>query len=207
MTPIKTYKDDLSLARSILRRDGQVTHDFLYRKCYPLFKSIYDNYFTDSHDIHEFIDEIYLLIMTPSKETGRCQLENYRGESTLATWVKTVSLFYCYHKYEHKRRIPVIEFAVSGNDDDDGDLGDRLLDNSYSTTMDLSSIGRRDLDAILRSMPNERYRSIIRLRYLEQKTNEETAEALGMSMANYYNKHKLAKEQFTIALRKEFDDV
>ena len=34
-------------------------------------------------------------------------------------------------------------------------------------------------------------------------SNEETAETLGMSMDNYYNKHKLAKEQFAKILRKE----
>ena len=38
---------------------------------------------------------------------------------------------------------------------------------------------------------------------LEEKSNEETAEILGMSMDNYYNKHKLAKEQFAKILRKE----
>ena len=41
------------------------------------------------------------------------------------------------------------------------------------------------------------------MRYLEQKTNEETAEALGMTMDNYYNKHKLAKEQYERVWRKE----
>lgn len=206
MSSIRVFEEDLSVAQSILKRDGRVTRDFLYRKCYPLFKSIYDNYFTDSNDVCEFINEIYLLILTPGKETGRCQLENYRGESTLATWIKTACLFYCYHRYEHKKRIPTVEI-ISSNIDDDDDYGDRLLDNSYSTTMDLGSIDRGDLDAIIGTMSNERYRSIIRLRYIENRTNEETAEALGMSMANYYNKHKLAKEQFVSALRKEFDDV
>ncbi|MDM8146805.1 sigma factor-like helix-turn-helix DNA-binding protein [Bacteroides eggerthii] len=52
-------------------------------------------------------------------------------------------------------------------------------------------------------MPNIRYRNLIRMRYLEQKSNEETAEALGMSMDNYYNKHKLAKEQYIRIWRKE----
>ena len=38
---------------------------------------------------------------------------------------------------------------------------------------------------------------------MELKSNEETAEALGMTMDNYYNKHKLAKEQYVRVLRKE----
>lgn len=171
-----------------------------------MFKFIYNNYFTDSSDVYEFINEIYILILTPSKETGRCQLENFRGESSLATWLKTACLFYCYHRYKRKKKIPTFDVPSTNNDKDD-DSGDRLLHNSYSTTMNLSSIDRSDLEIIIGTMANERYRNIIRLRYLERKSNEETAEALGMTMTNYYNKHKLAKEQFVSALRKEFKDI
>lgn len=204
MTSIRTFGEDIAIAQSILKRDGKITCEYLYRKCYPMFKSIYNNYFTDSSDVHEFINEIYILILTPSKETGRCQLEKFRGESSLATWLKTACLFYCYHRYERKNRIPTVE--ISNNDKDD-DYSDRLLDNSYSTTMNLSSIDRSDLETVISTMSNERYRNIIRLRYLERKSNEETAEALGMTMTNYYNKHKLAKEQFVCALRKEFKEI
>ena len=52
-------------------------------------------------------------------------------------------------------------------------------------------------------MSNKRYREIIRLRYLEEKSNEETAQILAMSMDNYYNKNRLAKVQFRTILRKE----
>lgn len=52
-------------------------------------------------------------------------------------------------------------------------------------------------------MPNKRYSELIHLRYLELKTNEETAKELGMSLENYYNKHKLAKEQYERIFRKE----
>lgn len=206
MSHLRVFEEDLAVARSILNRDGRVTVDYLYRKCYPMFKSIYNNYFTGSTEVCEFIDEIYLLILTPSKDTGRCQLENYRGESTLVTWLKSACLFHCYHRYQHKKRIPTVELVVQ-KDDETGDATDRFLKKTHSTTMDLSSMARNDLDVIIGMMTNERYRNIIRLRYLERKSNEETAETLGMSMTNYYNKHKLAKEQFVSALRKEFDDV
>lgn len=199
---IQIYADDLRIAKDLILRDGGVTRRYFYQQCYPLFKSIYDNYHTDCASVKEFISEIYLLILTPSRETGRCQLENYRGESSLATWLKTACLFHCYHSYERKNRIPVVEITKPKNDDED-DGGDRFLDNAYSTVMDSSSIDRNDLEAIMAMMSNERYREIIRLRYLERRSNEETAEALGMSMANYYNKHKLAKEQFVRALQKE----
>ena len=69
--------------------------------------------------------------------------------------------------------------------------------------IDISILDRKDVSAVLNLMPNQRYKKIITHRYIEDLSNEETAEALGMSMANYYNKHKLAKEQFTNILREE----
>ena len=60
-----------------------------------------------------------------------------------------------------------------------------------------------DLNAILALMPNKRYSMIIRLRYLEGMSNEETATALQMSLDNYYNKHMRAKKQFNEILNKE----
>ncbi|MGM9693628.1 MAG: RNA polymerase sigma factor [Alloprevotella sp.] len=194
------YTEDLKIAQAIIQRDAQQTRDFMHRKCYPLFKSIFDNYHTDCESVTEFINDIYVLILTPSQETGRCQLQNFRGESTLATWMKTACLFHCYHKF--KKRIHVVEIFPA-SDEDDEDAADRFMDQVNSTTIDSSSIERLDLEVILSLMPNERYRELIRLRYVEEKSNEETAEALGMTMANYYNKHKLAKEQFARTLKSE----
>lgn len=84
------------------------------------------------------------------------------------------------------------------------DEGSDRLESIYgSTEIDFCNLNYQDALIILSQMPNKRYSSLIRLRYLEQKTNEETAEALGMTMDNYYNKHKLAKEQYVRVLRKE----
>ena len=66
-----------------------------------------------------------------------------------------------------------------------------------------SIMSRDDLEAILSIMPNKRYSMIIRLRYLEGMTNEETASALQMSMENFYNKHMRAKRQFNEIINKE----
>jgi DNA-directed RNA polymerase specialized sigma24 family protein len=52
-------------------------------------------------------------------------------------------------------------------------------------------------------MTNERYRQLIIYRYVEGRTNEETAGLLSMNMNNYYNKHRLAKRQFREVLKKE----
>lgn len=199
----KIYSDDLLVAKALIKRDNLVTRKFFYQQCYPLFKSIYDNYHTDCASVKEFIDEIYVVVLAPSKITGKCQLENFRGESTLMTWLKAACLFYCYRQYKTRERMPKHESVSKTDGVDDNDVSDRNDAIYGSIEIDFSSLDRRDAMVILRQMPNRRYSDLIRLRYLELKTNEETAKALGMTMDNYYNKHKLAKEQYERILRKE----
>jgi DNA-directed RNA polymerase specialized sigma24 family protein len=156
----------------------------------------------------EFINEIYILILTPSVQTGHCQLENFRGESTLASWLKATSLFYCYGKYERKLRFNIVEFPIESSNSDNNDsandsANDRLLEKADSTTMDFSNIDRMDVETILNLMPCKRYSQLIRLRYMENMTNEETATAMAMTLDNYYNRHKLAKAQYERCARKE----
>lgn len=202
MTTLKLYKDELQIANALIKHDESVTRNFFYIKCYPLFKSVYDNYYTDCNTVKEFINEIYLLVLAPSRQTGKCQMENYRGESTLTSWLQTVCLFYCYKKYKRKEIYNKASSVLSSNDDNRF-ANDRFFDRYSSSEIDFSRINRMDLITLINLMPTERYRKLIYLRYVDHLSNEETAEALGMTMANYYNKHKLAKAQFMSVRRKE----
>ena len=206
MATVKIYADDLKIAKALIDKDERVTRDFFFRQCYPLFKSIYDRFYTDSTCCKEFIDEIYLTIIVPRRSLdGNCYLANYKGESTLATWLKVVCICYCYKKYKIKQRMPVFEAIVNNSEKDCGENGnsDRLESIYGSVEIDFSNLNYHDAEVILSQMPSKRYSRLIRLRYLEEKTNEETAEILGMTMDNYYNKHRLAKEQYIKVYRKE----
>ncbi len=205
----KVFLQDLQIAKALLNRDEQVTRKYFYQQCYPLFKSIYDNYYTDCTCCKEFMDEIYIVVLAPSKTTGKCQMENFRGESTLASWLKTACLYYCYNKYELKQRMPVYDPLPhpTEKDEEDDVFSDRKKDESLSNPIDFSGMNRSDVEVLLSMMPNIRYRNIIRLLYLEQKTHKETAEALGMTMDNYYNKRILAEKQYMQVCRKEEANV
>ena len=54
---------DKEIVNAILHRDARVTRLYLYDKCYPLFKTISDKYYTDCANYVEFVNEIYVLIM------------------------------------------------------------------------------------------------------------------------------------------------
>ena len=208
MATLRIYTEDLQIAKSLINRDERVTRDYYYKDCYPLFKSIYDNYYTDCKCCKEFMDEIYIVVLAPSKITGKCQMENFRGESTLRTWLTTACLYYCYNRF--KLKPPIFEPLPRDpekKDDDDDVFSDRKKDESLSNPIDFSGMNRADVETLLSMMPNTRYRNIIRLLYLEQKTHKEVAEALGMSMANYYNKRILAEKQYMQVCRKEEANV
>lgn len=202
MPDIRIFTEDLEVAQAILHRDEAVTKRYLYQQCYPLFKRYFDGYYTDCENCIEFINEIYVLIMTPSRKTGRCRLMSYRGESTLTKWLKSVCTFYCFSRFELKNRQPETE-TISPQNPEKSNSGDRKQPKEPSIDEDLSMFQREDVEVILGLMKNKRYSQLIRLRHVELRTDKETAEALGMSMDNYYNKHRLAKEMFEKTLRKE----
>ncbi len=192
----KVFLHDLQIAKALLDRNEQVTRKYFYQQCYPLFKSIYDNYYTDCTCCKEFIDEIYVLVLAPSKTTGKCQMENFKGESTLASWLKTVCLYYCYKQFDLKEKMPKYEPLSHSNEkeiDEDGDRNDAIYG---SIEIDLSNLEREGAITRLKQLPNKRYGELLRLRYVESLTNEETANKLGTTMENYYNLHKRAKEQY-----------
>lgn len=202
MNTIRLYTEDLNIAKALIRHDECVTKHFFYRQCYPLFKSIFDNYYTDCTCCKEFIDEIYILVLAPSRTTGKCQMENFRGESTLTSWLKSVCLFYCYKRFEKRENFEKISVLQHSSENKSID-SDSLLEKYGSSEIEFDNMNRMDIETLIGMMSNERYRRIIQLRYVEHLSNEETAEALGMTMANYYNKHKLAKAQFLSVSRKE----
>lgn len=202
MNTIRLYTEDLNIAKALIRHDESVTKHFFYRQCYPLFKSIFDNYYTDCTCCKEFIDEIYILVLAPSRTTGKCQMDNFRGESTLTSWLKSVCLFYCYKRFEKRENFEKISVLQHSSENKSID-SDSLLEKYGSSEIEFDNMNRMDIETLIGMMSNERYRRIIQLRYVEHLSNEETAEALGMTMANYYNKHKLAKAQFLSVSRKE----
>lgn len=146
---------------------------------------------------------MYVVVLAPSKTTGKCQMENFRGESTLTSWLKTACLYYCYKQYEQKNKKPPFEQMPNSSSDNDYPDAGRNEVVFGSIEIDFSNLNRDDALVILKNMPNKRYSELIRLRYLEELSNEETAKKLGMNMDNYYNKHKLAKEQYVRICRKE----
>ncbi len=184
---------DQQIVKAILDRDTAITKEFLYRRCYPLFKAIYDKYYTDCENCFELINEIYVYILIPQKKTGISKLASFGFRCSLTMWLKVVVENYCHQLYARRMEI-----------DRDSDVGtDRNMDKEESLMENTRRIDSEDLRKILNMMPNQRFRRLIQYRYVDEKSNEETAMLLAVTMANYYNMHKRAKAQYCEVLRKE----
>lgn len=195
-TQPKIYYEDLAIAKAILNRDAKITMQFLYGTCYPMFKALYNGYFTDCDNCKEFIDEIYVLIMTVGKRSGHCPLQKYRGESSLFTWLKNASLTYCYNKF--KKRINTVSSTRTENSNKETNID--MVEIAGFIEMDMSELERRDeaviQNIIFQKMKNKRYSMLLKLHMIEHKEHNEIAQIMGMTMPNYYNKRKLAKDQY-----------
>ncbi len=182
---------DQEIVAAILNRNAFITKEYLYKKCYPLFKSRYDKYYTGCENCVEFINEIYVYIMTPGPKTGKCYLSTFGFRCSLTGWLRIVVGNYCRQLFKKK-------LVFSENGDEYTDRNDIA-----PISLDMKTVNNSDIKTVLNMMSNQRYAKLIYYRYVEGHDNEETAELMGMSMDNYYNKHKLAKEQFASILKKE----
>ncbi|MBR1849746.1 MAG: sigma-70 family RNA polymerase sigma factor [Bacteroidales bacterium] len=182
---------DPKIATSLLNYEELPTAEFFYGKSYPVFKSLHSRYTTDASNVVEFINDIYLDLLRPRPDGRQCKLASYDNRCALHNWVGVVALRHCYAKY--KRALPQKKIAA----------GDRKASPEPSIMADMNAIDRSDAQRIIALMPNERYRQLVTLRYLDGMTNEQVAAQLGLSMDNYYNKHRLAKVQYMAAYMKE----
>lgn len=185
---------DQEVVQAILDRDKYVTRDYFYKKCYPLFKSVYNEYYTDCETCIEFINDIYVLVMIPGKKSGKIPLANFNFRCTLTYWLKRVAINHCKRKYKRKPR-----FTVASDLSREGEL------KQFGGTedIDLTTVNKEDVKKIIDLVKPERFRQIIIHRYLQEKTNEETAQILNMSIDNFYNKHLIAKSKVIDILKKE----
>lgn len=186
---------DNEIVNGLLIMDPAITSYVFYKRCYPLFKHLHSSYYTDCKTCLDLAHEIYILIMVPGPQSGRSKLQTFSFRSSFDTWISVVSHNYCYAKFKKK-----IELEPEPKET----LGDRkLLEPPSNSGEDISTISREDIQTVIGLMPNKRYQAIIRLIYLQDKDNDETAEELGMSKDNLYNKHILAKAQLIKIMKRE----
>lgn len=179
------------MVECLINRMPEETDQFLYGKYYPLFRKLFLYYYTDCLDEVELTNEIYLHIMEPAKGQRLSPLEKFQFKCRLAWWMKLISVHFCISKWKTHRELTFFESAE--------DLPP-TTDCKLSATV---GIEREDFETILCLMRNERYRNLIRCRYLEGMSHEEAATEMGEKMSDYYRTHDRAKRMLRETFFKE----
>ena len=177
---------DKEIISSLIAHDPKVTAQFFFKDCRPLFISVIRRIF-DKQIVNydEIISELYILLM----ENDAKKLRSFKFESTLYQWLKTIAIRHCLLL---KNKAKVIE------DESPGPLNNNQRELSSAE----SSQARMDMETLLRLMKNQRYALVIRLLMIEDRTPEEVARQLCVTVDNLYNIKRRAIQALTkVALK------
>lgn len=177
---------DQEIISSLIAHAPKITAQFFFKDCRPLFLSVIKRVFgTQIVDYDEIISELYILLMKNDAK----KLRSFKYESTLYQWLKTIAIRHCLLL---KSKAKVID-----------DESQEPLNNSHrELSLAESSQARMDMETLLRQMKNQRYALVIRLLMIEDKTPEDVARQLCVTVDNLYNIKRRAIQALTeVALK------
>ena len=167
------------IINGLINRDNQLTEDFFFVKCRPLFISVIKQVFDYEVEYDELVNELYLYLM----QDDAIKLRNFQYRSSIYQWLKVLAI-----RFFLKKRGQVIE------------------DNSHEALYDVQSqapatMSNRDaefdIERLFKAMPTKRYVNVIRRLILEDCEPEELAKEMDITTANLYNIKRRSIAQLT----------
>lgn len=178
---------DQQLIDKLIAHNEQVTMQFFYKDCRPLFMSIIHNIFNDKVEYDELINELYLHLM----EDDARRLRQFEGRSSIFQWLKTTAI-----RFFLEKRDEMIE----------KDSEEHLLEqvaNTKTIETEAHQSAQIDIASLLARMPNKRYAYVIKRLVLEDATPAIVAQDLDITVDNLYNIKKRAIAVLTAMVLQE----
>lgn len=180
---------DKQIIEALIARDEQVTEQFFFGNCRPLFLSIIGYVFSYEVDYDEFVNEFYLHLM----ENGAYRLRQFQGRSTVYQWMKVVATRF---------------FIAKRNNLIDTTTQSTLLDSAArkeDADCQAKITAKIDLEYMLSLMPNKREVYVIRRLILDEAKPIDVARELNVKVSNLYNIKSRAIEALTDIALKEVE--
>ena len=171
----------LQIKEYLIAHDEQITRQFFFEDCRPLFLSIMRHVFDEKVDYNEMVNELYLYLM----EDNARRLCQFEGRSSIYQWIKVVAI-----RFFIEKRDEVIE-KESENP---------LLEQLAATeTVEIEPrwSAKMDVERLLAQMQNQRYVYVIRRLILDDADPIKVAQEMGVSVDNLYNIKKRAMAMIT----------
>ncbi len=177
-----------------LRAGDDVAYEELVVRYAPQLLAVIRRYLPEEHDAQDALQEAFLSVFKA--------IERFQGDSSLATWLHRIAVNSALMRLRTRRRRP--EKAIE-------DLLPRFVEDGHradpravwSIRPD-EAIVNRELRQVVRSAIDElpeSYRTILLLRDIEERTTEEVADLLKLSLANVKTRLHRARQ----ALRELLD--
>lgn len=181
---------DQQIIDALIARDEQVTKQFFFGNCRPLFSSIIRYVFSYEVDYDEFVNEFYLYLM----ENDAHRLRQFQGRSTIYQWIKVIAIRYFILKRDNmidtKSKKTLLDSPV---------LQKRVVDAEPMQTAKI------DIEHLFSLMPNRRYVYVLRRLILQGAEPKVVAEEIGTNVDNVYNIKKRALAALTDIVFKEVE--
>ena len=169
------------IIKGLIARDNEITEEFFFVKCRPLFYSVMRLVFDYEVEYDEMVNELYVYLM----EDNASKLRNFQYRSSVYQWLKILAI-----RFFIKRKERMID-----------DTGQETPYDGYQQTteieMDITAEG--DMERLFDKMPNKRYVYVIRRLILEDWEPEQLAKDMNITTANLYNIKRRAMAQLTHA--------
>jgi len=172
---------DQAIIEALLNHDEELTRQFFFHNCRPLFCSIIRYVFSYEVDYDEFVNELYLHLM----ERDGARLRQFEGRSSLYQWLKVVAI-----RYFIAKRDRMIDPASE----------EALLEKSEHHSADhpeTRMIASIDLENLLAGMANKRQSYVLRRLMIDDAEPQQVAQELQITVDNLYNIKKRALAALT----------
>ena len=174
---------DGELVEGIISNNNYIIQYFFFEQCKPMFHHIVHKIFDRQVERNELINELYIYL----QENDWHKLRQFDYRSRLTTWMSVVAV-----RFFQKKRTELIE-----NESSEALIIEGMEYNEEKIHQ------RLDMEKMINSLPNERYRFVIRELIVEDKEPQEVADNMGITVENLYNIKRRALQQLIRSYRKE----
>ena len=178
---------DKEIIQGLINKDNNITQEFFFKQCKPLFQNIINRIFDNTAEYDELVNELYIYLMADDA----AKLKNFQYRSSLFHWLKILASRFFIRR---KNQVTVIE-----NEGQETllETKDYIINDVYYDNNDLADVKR-----LLDEMPNKRYALVIQRLIIEGVPPEELALEMGIKTSNIYNIKQRAIKQLTeVALK------
>ena len=174
------------IIKCLIARDNEITEEFFFVKCRPLFYSVMRTVFDYEVDYDEMVNEFYIYLM----EDDAVKLRSFGHRCSIYMWLKVLAI-----RFFLKKRARMI----------DNNSKETPYEEQGSAVESLSdSTAEYDMEHLFEAMPTKRYVHVIRRLILEDCEPEVLAKEMNITTANLYNIKRRAIAQL---IRIAFNDI